>query len=162
MPGICVQTSAGRYAVKHNPAAYYFSSADRTACQADDLPLGELNAGELREDLDTGNLPSFAFVTPDLCDDTHDCPVATGDAWLQTWVPAILAATPGRTALFLVWDEPTPMPFIAIAPTVRSGSDISARVDHYALLRTTEEMLGITAPLGAAADAHSMRAALGL
>jgi hypothetical protein len=37
---------------------------------------------------------------------------------------------------------------------------ITETVDHYSLLRTTEEMLGITTHLGKAATAPSMRADL--
>jgi hypothetical protein len=157
MPGNCAQSSKNRYAVKHNPAAYYTGADDRAACQADDLPLGEPSTGPLRQDLNSGTLPAFAFVTPDLCNDTHDCPVATGDAWLQTWIPTILEHAAGPTAIFLVWDEPTPMPFIAIAPTVPAGTVVRSRLDHYSLLRTTEEMLGIATLLGNASDAPSMR-----
>jgi hypothetical protein len=162
MPSACAQASSGRYAVKHNPAPYYTGGSDGAACQADDVPLGTVSSGALRSDLDAGTLPAFAFVTPDLCNDTHDCPVATGDAWLQQWVPQILAKAGPKTAVFIVWDEPTPMPFIAIAPTVPHGAVVSPRVDHFALLRTTEEMLGITPYLGAASNAPSMRSALHL
>ena len=56
----------------------------------------------------------------------------------------------GSTALFVVWDEPTPMPFLAIAPAVHQGAIVSEPVDHYSLLRTTEELLGIDTYLGAA------------
>jgi hypothetical protein len=68
----------------------------------------------------------------------------------------------GRTAIFVVWDEDSPMPFIAIAPTVRPRTVLGAAVDHYALLRTTEEMLGLPTLLGAAAQAPSMRTSLRL
>jgi hypothetical protein len=54
------------------------------------------------------------------------------------------------------------MPFVAIAPTVPTGTVVGAKVDHYALLRTTEEMLGISTHLGAAARAGSMRTSLHL
>ena len=165
MKGNCNLGTSGRYAVKHNPAAYYVGGSDRSACQTDDIPLGSLQSGALRRDLAAGTLPTFAFVTPNLCNDTHDCPVRTGDRWLEQWVPPLLASssyTAGRTAIFVVWDEDSPMPFIAIAPTVPARTVLSTKVDHYALLRTTEEMLGITTHLGAAARAPSMRTSLHL
>src|SRR5262249_44563222 len=34
------------------------------------------------------NLPTVAFVTPNLCNDMHDCSVATGDTWLRTHLDA--------------------------------------------------------------------------
>jgi Phosphoesterase family len=164
MDGNCMINSSGRYAVKHNPAAYYVGGSDRSACQAGDVPLGGLDNGPLRHDLETNTLPAFAFITPDLCDDTHDCSVRTGDSWLEQWMPVLLTSnsyTSGRMAI-LVWDEPSPMPFLAIAPTVPPGTVLGAKIDHYALLRTTEEMLGIPTQLGVAAGADNMRAQLHL
>jgi phospholipase C len=165
MKGNCNLGTSGRYAVKHNPAAYYVGDGDRAACRSDDIPLGSLQRGALRRDIDANTLPTFAFVTPNLCNDTHDCSVATGDRWLKQFVPVLLASdsyAAGRTAIFVVWDEDSPMPFIALAPTVPAGTVERAKVDHYALLRTTEEMLGIPTRLGAAARAPSMRASLHL
>lgn len=165
MPAPCSLQSSGRYAVKHNPAAYYVGADDRHACTADDVPLGTLDSGPLIQDLAAGALPTFAFVVPDLCHDTHDCSVAEGDRWLAAWV-GMLVADPayrdGSTALFVVWDEPTPMPFLAIAPAVHQGATVSEPVDHYSLLRTTEELLGIDTYLGAANRASSFRSTLGL
>jgi hypothetical protein len=164
MPGTCATAGSGRYAVKHNPAAYYVGGDDRAACQGDDVPLGTLTTGALAADLDAGTLPAFAFVTPDLCNDTHDCDVATGDRWLAQWVPRLVASASyraGRTAVFVVWDEPTPMPFLALAPSIVPGSVGEGRFDHYALLRTTEELLGLPL-LGRAASAASLRGPLRL
>jgi phospholipase C len=160
----CQLTSGGGYAVKHNPAAYYVGGDDRTACGNDDIPLGNTTQGALADDLAHNTLPAFAFITPDMCNDTHDCPVAQGDSWLGQWVPKILDSASyrnGRTALFIVWDEPTPMPLIVISPSTVTGTTSAASLDHYSLLRTTEELLGL--PLIAnAATATSMRSIFGL
>jgi hypothetical protein len=159
MPANCVLGGRSTYAVKHNPAAYYAGGNDRAACITDDVPF----APAFGDALKGGTLPTFAFVTPDLCNDTHDCSVATGDQWLTGVVNDLLDSpsyAAGRTAIFLVWDEDSPMPFVAITPSVKPGTVVTERVDHYALLRTTEEMLGITTYLGKAASAPSMRATL--
>ena len=160
MPAPCALAGAGRYAVKHNPAAYYAGADDRSACGRDDLPLDPT----LGADVDAGTLPAFEFVTPDLCNDTHDCGIGTGDAWLARWVPRILAGPDyraGRTAVFVVWDEPTPMAELVIAPSVRAGTTVTGRTDHYALLRTTEEMLGLPL-LGSAGTASDLRPQFGI
>jgi hypothetical protein len=160
MASPCQLSSAGRYAVRHNPAAYYVGADDRAACQSDDLPFTALAA-----DLAANRLPSFAFVTPDLCHDTHDCGVGTGDAWLAGELPAILgspAYRSGTTAVFVIWDEYTPMPNVVMAPSVRPGTVVSMPVNHFALLRTTEELLGLSVFLGSAAAAPSLRAAFGI
>jgi phosphatidylinositol-3-phosphatase len=65
----------------------------------------------------------------------------------------------------LTWDEGVgsgnQIPTIVIAPSVRPGTVAEPRLDHYALLRTTEDLLGL-ARLGAAASAPSLAAAFGL
>jgi hypothetical protein len=162
MPSNCQLDGSGRYAVKHNPQAYLADPADRTACQRDDVPLGDLSGGAFVDDLHADRLPTFSLITPDLCNDTHDCDVAVGDAWLRAWVGAILDSTTyaaHRTAVFVVWDEPTPMPLLVVSPTTPAGATSSEPFDHYSLLRTTEELLGVPPTLGAAATATSMREA---
>jgi hypothetical protein len=160
MPANCVLGGRSTYAVKHNPAAYYAGGDDRAACITDDVPFAPNFVNAMSSN---ATLPTFSFITPDLCNDTHDCPVATGDNWLSGLL-SVLLDTPvyhaGRTAIFLVWDEDAPMPFVAITPSVHPGTVITQTVDHYSLLRTTEEMLGITTYLGKAATAPSMRAGL--
>jgi phosphatidylinositol-3-phosphatase len=162
MPSNCATSASGRYAVKHNPAAYFTSI--RAACAKDDVPF----AGAFAHDVAAGTLPSFSFVTPDLCSDTHDCSVHTGDGWLATWVPKLLDGPnyrAGDTLLVVTWDEGEGSvnitPTIVVAPSVRPGLRAAQRLDHYALLRTTEDLLGV-GRLGAAAAAPSLGAAFGL
>ena len=159
MRGPCSLGSQGEYASKHNPAVYYDGPGDRAACEADDVSLDGLGAV-----LSSGNLPTFMSVTPNLCDDMHDCSVAAGNRWLARWVPRILATSSyrtGTTAVFVVWDEPTPLANVAIAPAVRPGTVSATDVDHYSLLRATEEMLGLSL-LGQAASARSLRGVFGI
>jgi phospholipase C len=160
----CQLTSSGRYAVKHNPAAYYVGEQDRAACLRDNVALGDPTHGALADDLAHDTLPAFSFITPDLCNDTHDCPVADGDRWLAQWMPALLdsaAYRSGTTIVFIVWDEPTPMPLLVIAPVVAPGTAPVEPFNHYSLLRTTEELLGLPL-LGQAATANSMRKSFGI
>ena len=126
--------------------------------------LGDPTYGPLADDLAHDTLPAFSFITPDLCHDTHDCPVADGDRWLGQWLPTLvdsMAYQTGATVVFIVWDEPTPMPLLVIAPGVASGTSTAEPFNHYSLLRTTEELLGLPL-LGQAAHANSMRTTFGL
>jgi hypothetical protein len=80
-------------------------------------------------------------------------------AFLKTLLPQILASQAyrsGRTAVFVVWDEDSFIPNIVIAPSVIPGTSTSTAVNHYGLLRATEEMLGLPL-LGNAAGATSLR-----
>jgi hypothetical protein len=141
MRGNCAQVSQDSYAVKHNPAVYYDGPGDRAACHADDVPFGAFSLV-----LAGGNLPTYTSITPNICDDMHDCSVAAGDRWLARWVPRILATASyesGTTALFVVWDEPTPLANVVVSPSVRAGTVSDVAVDQFSLLRATEEMLGL-------------------
>jgi hypothetical protein len=168
LPRPCALKSSGKYAVKHDPAAYYLRIRP-TAC-ARDVPLGSPASGALASDLRRNRLPRFSFVTPDLCNSMHDCSVGTGDGWLRRWLPVLLASRAyraGKTAIFVTWDEGeggggNRVATIAIAPSVRRGSTTNVPFDHYSLLRTTESMLHLRPLLGAAARARSMRSALHL
>src|SRR5204862_7469665 len=82
MPTACDRQDSGDYAARHNPPPYYRSLA---GCPRRDVPLTRLTG-----DLNTNSLPAFSFITPNLCHDTHDCPVSAGDRWLATEVPRIL------------------------------------------------------------------------
>lgn len=168
MPSPCAQTSTGDYAVKHNPEAYY--TTIRARCTTDDVPLGTISSGAFRTALEADSLPRFSFVTPNLCDDMHDCSVATGDNWLAAWLPQITASAAyraGGTVVFITWDEDdgsksNHVATIVVSPYTKHGTRSALPFTHYSLLRTTEDLLGIKHRLGLARDALSMRAAFGL
>jgi hypothetical protein len=154
MPANCDQTDAYPYAVKHNPEAYF--TTIQTACQTNDVPLSSFSPN---------SLPAFSFITPNMCDDTHDCPVSNGDTWLQNFLPGILGSADyqaGKTAVFLTWDEDDNSGNNQVAMIVLSANTPAATLsgtafNHYSLLRTTEEMLGTSGYLGNASTANSMR-----
>jgi len=163
MPWNCTLTEKGRYAVRHNPAAYYIGENDRAACHKDNVPL-DSSASQLRWDVDQWKLPAFVVVVPDLCHDTHDCDVGTGDRWLGSWLARLWTSNlyrDGKTAVFVIWDEPTPMPNVVMSPSTPRGKTVGQPFDHYSLLRTAEEMLHLPL-LGRANGARSMRAAFRL
>ena len=168
MPTRCASTETYPYAPKHNPEAYYVRIRER--CRAGDVPLGSTAHGTFATALATGTLPAFSFVTPNLCNDMHDCSVATGDAWLGSWIAKITASASyraGNTVVFVVWDEDdgsadNRVPLIVISPWTKPGTRSKTRFTHYSLLRTTEEILGLRTRLGHAASATSMRSAFGL
>ena len=157
-PGNCPHTSGGQYAVKHDPAPYY--TRIRSDCAAWDVPLGTTSTGSFRTALMNNTLPAFSFVTPNLCNDTHDCSTATGDAWLKSWFAKIFASpsySGGTTVIFLTWDEDdgsasNRVPLIVVSPSTPAGTVSRRAFDHYALLKTTEQLLGIQTFLGHAGD----------
>jgi hypothetical protein len=167
MPSNCSLGNSGLYAVRHNPAAYYANI--RSQCATQDVPLGSTLDLSAR----------FTFITPNVCNDMHSCPgasdsaaqIANGDRWLSTWMPKILDSREyrsGSTVVFLTWDEDDyssankqHIATLVVAPSTPVGTAVGDRFDHYSMLRTTEELLGLDT-LGKASSAPSMRAAFHL
>ncbi len=140
--------TSGDYAMKHNPAAYFRRVDAAYATQA--VPLGTLRAGPLIRDLRRDTLRRFSLIVPDLCHDEHDCSVGDGDAWLAQWLPRILgsrAYRDGGTALFVTYDEGTYTDnyvyTVVVSPSTPRGRVVHRALDHYSLLRTIQQLLGL-------------------
>jgi len=94
------------------------------------------------------NLPTVAFVTPNLCDDMHDCSVATGDTWLRTHLdPYAQWAKTHNSLLIVTFDEDDSASgnniyTSFVGAQVKIGS-YSERVTHYTVLRTIEAWYGL-------------------
>jgi hypothetical protein len=155
MPRPCSLTPSGRYAVKHNPWAYFVD--ERALCRQDDLPTNALGA-----DITAGSLPNAGMVVPDLCHDAHDCRLSTADAWFKGWMTRIQAGPDwrsGRLLVVLTADEDdrsagNRVLTVVVHPS-QHGAVVTTRLDHYSLTRLYAEVTGTT-PLGHGAKAASM------
>jgi phospholipase C len=137
------------YALKHNPFAYYGGS-----CPENVVSLDALDA-----DL-AGDTPSFVWITPGLCHDGHDCPLASAGVWLEDLVAQIVASAAWRDhgILFVVWDEgdgrSSVVPLIVASPDLESRR-VDALYDHFSLLAAIEDAFGLPR-LGAAKEARPL------
>ena len=113
--GATTGCSASGNAAKHIPALYYFGTYtdgtgthnDHDFCNTEVRPYSEF---------DVNNLPTYAFITPTLCNDGHDCNDATVDAWAPTNIQRVLdsaAYKAGTVAVFVWYDEDHPVPNVA-------------------------------------------------
>jgi len=98
---------------------------------------------------DYTRLPTVAYVAPNLCSDMHDCSVATGDAWLESRLGDYVSwAATHNSLLILTFDEDAndtstnQIATLFVGPMVQPGDD-STPIDHYAVLRTLEDMYGV-------------------
>ncbi len=141
---------AGGYAKKHDPFMYYDAvTGDPSRCRRV-VPLERLS-----RDLRRGRLPTYSFISPNLCNDMHDCSVGTGDRFLAHLVPTLLRAVGPRGYVVLTWDEGTSdrgccggsrggrIATIVAGRLVRRGGRARRAVDHYGVLRTIEDTLGL-------------------
>ncbi|HXB14813.1 MAG TPA: alkaline phosphatase family protein [Solirubrobacteraceae bacterium] len=142
--------SAGGYAKKHDPFAYYTDVVSDPARCRRIVPLTALAA-----DLRAGTLPAYSFISPNLCDDGHDCSLATADRFLARTMPAVIHELGPRGFLVLSWDEGTldtgccgdahggRIATIVAGPGVARGARAAQPLDHYGVLATIERALGL-------------------
>jgi hypothetical protein len=136
MPSPCALRSSGLYVVKHNPPAYYANLFPH-ACRDNDVPYPSK----------LPTLPPFTFITPNTCDDMHDCSVRHGDHWLREHVPGLLAA---GAVVIITFDEGTTgagggghVMTAVSGPGVEAGSKNGKAFDHYGLLAGLEDWFGV-------------------
>lgn len=166
----CPLSNKYPYAVRHNPFVYFDDVTNKrninsAYCIAHIRPFEELG-----RDLAHNSVAQYNFITPNVCNDMHDScgplynKIAQGDAWLAKYLPEILnsQAYHDGGAIFITWDEANtadgPIGMIVLSPFAKgNGYAGSVHYDHGALLRTVEEIFGVTPYLGNAASQSDLR-----
>lgn len=168
---VCPLASVKNYVPRHNPFIFFDDvteglKKDSTKCIAHVRPFGELAA-----DLAANRVADYNFITPNLCHDMHtDCgrgKVGAGDEWLSQNLPAILASEAySQGALFITWDEGDeflflakdgPVGLILLSPFAKGDGYSNARhYTHSSLLRTLQDIFGVSPYLGDAANAENL------
>lgn len=156
----CQLAAGGRYAVKHNPWAYFVDG--RAGCGRYDVPVSAL-----ARDAANGTLPVVGMVVPDLVHDAHDASLATADAWIRSQVQRIQRGpdwNSGRLAIVITADEDDRASgnkvLAVVASRFQSHRVVHTRLDHYSLTRLYGSVTG--AYVGRAASAASMGSAFGI
>jgi phospholipase C len=152
----------GQYSVRHNPLAY-FTDVQNDPNQAQNLvPFTQLSA-----DLKNGNLPDYSFLVPNLCNDAHDCPLSTADAWLKANIDPLINSSQFQKdgLLIIVFDEANTLDFtsggghvavVVVSPFSKRAYKSIAFYQHQSALRLLLEGLGVTKRPGDAATAPVM------
>lgn len=144
MPSSCYAYDTGNYATKHVPFLFYTDVlTNATRCSNSIVPFTQL-ATDLRS---TKTTPNYVFITPNLCNDMHDCSITQGNNWLAATVPTILnskAFTTQNSLLVITWDEgevtSNHIPTILIGSNVKKNYHASTtQYNHYSLLHTIEQ-----------------------
>jgi hypothetical protein len=152
MPEPCfAEDSADRYVKRHNPFMYFRSIFEDPQRCAKIVP-----GGRLKRDQRRGELPDFVFLTPDLCNDTHDCSVRHGDRYLRKRLPPLIRQLGPHGFLVLTYDEGQSdagccrglahggrIPTVIAGPDVRRHSRPRGRYTQYSVLRTIENAYGL-------------------
>jgi hypothetical protein len=124
---------------KHNPPmSFTYVSGSATQC-ANVQPLARFDPSV-----------NVAFVSPNLCNDAHDCSLTTADNFLKGFLPSVFNAPDfAHTALFVSWDEGSTNTnggghiTMLVARPGLSGFASAAVHNHYGMLRTVEDIFGL-------------------
>ncbi len=136
------EDGSGTYARKHEPAISFtdISTSPSRCANITDFTHFDPAAAD------------FEFIAPNLCNDMHDCSVATGDAFLRSFVPTILNSPAWQQGgvLFIIWDEGEGSSYssnhvaaLVISQAVPKGFQSDVAHDHYSLLRTIQNAWGL-------------------
>ena len=132
------------YSRKHNPAVNW---------QGHNVPPA-VNMPFTAFPRDYAKLPTVSMVIPNQVNDMHsgldrDDAIKQGDGWLKNNLDAYIQWAMNNNSLFiLTWDEDdntsnNHIPTVFVGPMVRPGR-YDNRIDHYRVLRTLEEMYGLS------------------
>jgi hypothetical protein len=158
MPKPCdIVASSGEFYAKHVPALYYtYVTKGASYCDSHVVPLGSVStqSGQFYTDLKSGEFPSYAFVTPNICDDAHNCSLSVGDRWLSNFIPQIQKSPIySSTMIFLLYDEGATsdasgggghIVCLVIGPSdIVAKTHSSAPYNDYSVLATIESIYGL-------------------
>ena len=121
-PGHCsLVPTASDYAMRHVAPLLFADVANTSLCNR-------------VTSVEPHRLPSFLWVTPNMCNDDHDCPPPAGDRWLAAHVPAWLRQ---GARVFITYDTGNP-------DTTNGGGHVYAvLVGHHVRRRTDGRTLDV-------------------
>lgn len=137
--------SSGTYRRKHN------SWVDFTTVPA----ASNLTFASFPGSANYASLPTVSFVTPNMCNDMHDCSVSTGNTWLRNNLDAYAQwAKTNNSLLIVTFDEDNSLSLNHIYTTFAGAHVVPgtypSKITHYTVLRTIESAYGLS-PIGGAA-----------
>ena len=160
----CYIGDGSNYMQKHNPFIYFDPiRTDSARCERSVVPFTALQT-----DIQAGSLPNFIFITPNMCNDAHDCTLDVTDTWLTNLLGALVPAlntTGSSYLLVMMFDEGQGthsccglpllaggrVPVVLYSPLVKNRFQDSTPYTHYSLLKTISAAWGLPY-LGHAAD----------
>ena len=151
----------GSYVARHVPLSYMTDVQNSAAQRQNVVPFTQFAT-----DLANGTLPNYSFITPNMCDDAHDCALSVADNWLKTNIDPLIKSAQFQTdgLLIIVFDESANdsthggghVAAIIVSPLAKSGYKSTTFYQGASVLRLMLEGLGVKTLPGAAATAPAM------
>ncbi|MFF0268281.1 alkaline phosphatase family protein [Kribbella sp. NPDC004536] len=131
--------SSGEYRRKHNGWVNFSNVPAASNLTYADFPSSANYA----------SLPTVSYVTPNMCNDMHDCSVGTGDTWLKNNLTAYATwAKTHNSLLVITFDEDNGSSsnhiFTAFVGAHTQVGTFANQINHYNVLSTIESAYGLT------------------
>jgi phosphatidylinositol-3-phosphatase len=140
----------GQFYTRHMPLPYMTDVQDNTVQRQNIVPFTQFAV-----DLSANALPDYSFITPNGCDDAHDCGLAVADTWLETNIDPLIKSPMFQKdgLLIILFDESGSdntngggrVAAILISPFSKLGFKSTTMYQHQSVLRLMLEGLGVTA-----------------
>jgi acid phosphatase len=122
---------------------------------------------QFKADLANNSFPEYSFITPNLCNDAHDCPLGTADGWLKNNIGPLIQSASFKNGglLIIVFDESGSdnthgggrVAWAAISPQFsKPGYKSTTLYQHQNTLRLMLQGLGVKTYPGNAKNAANM------
>lgn len=134
---------SGYYARRHNPAANWMGTGENQIPPETNQPFSAFPTS------DFSLLPDVCFVIPNVMNDMHDGSISTGDEWYYIHLSDYVEWAQTNNSLFiLTFDEDNynngnHITTIFSGPMMNGGA-YSDSINHYSVLRTIEELYGLS------------------
>lgn len=149
----CLMRDKGKYAVRHDPFVYFTSvTRDQASCREHIVDMDEHLTDDLARDE-----RRFMWITPNECNDMHDCDPGVADRWLSRVIPQLMESDGYKNGgvIFVLWDEGAPdasyalggkqsIPAVVISDRLASRGHVSdVLYSHDSYLATVQDALGL-------------------
>ncbi len=157
-----ITPNVNKYARKHCPLSFFSDVVNSSSEKLNLVPFTQF-----KTDLANNSFPQYSFITPNLCNDAHDCPLGTADGWLKNNIAPLLKSASFKNGglLIIVFDESASdnahgggrVAWVAISPQFsKAGYKSTAGYQHQNTLRLMLQGLGVKTYPGSAASAANM------
>jgi hypothetical protein len=153
--------NVGQYVRRHNPLSYLSDVTDNAVQKQRLVPFTQFAA-----DLAGDTLPNYSFIVPNLCNDAHDCPIGTADAWLRSNIKPLIDSPRFQQdgLLIVLFDEAATdnvygggqVAWVIVGAKVKPGYQSTRVYQHQSTMRLMLRALGVTSYPGAGAASADM------
>jgi len=157
-----ISPDTSTYVRRHCPLSFFSDVVNSSVQKRNLVPFSQF-----AKDLANNALPQYSFITPNICNDAHNCSLTTADTWLKNNIGPLINSSTFKNGglLIIVFDESASdnshggglIAWVAVSPQWSKAGYKSANLyQHQNTLRLMLQGLGVKTYPGAAANANNM------